>query len=156
AAGAWETPLLRSGLVFAREERLTSREVTGLDLHRTELVALAGGEGGGQGPPLWGRLSALVHSFLHAGARHVLVRLWRAEPEGPFLKLVYERLSQGRPLHAAPPPGSAEGGGAGGAGRRGRGPAGCASVRWAIEAEGGRRRSPGPWTRTVRRTARRA
>ena len=49
-------------------------------------------------PPLWGRLSALVHSFLHAGARHVLVRLWRAEPEGPFLQLLYEHLSRGRAL----------------------------------------------------------
>src|SRR5262249_38575621 len=98
--GPWESPLARSGLELAGE-RLTSYEITGLDLGQTELVVLPGvGSPSGE-LPRWGRLSALAHALLRAGARSVLLRLWRDEWEGALPGVVYRHLGEGKGLGEA-------------------------------------------------------
>jgi CHAT domain-containing protein len=104
----WESPLLLCGLALAGANRrpaaeaaeglLTGRDVSGLDLLGTELVTLSASEAatvGGTGRSL----SVLQRCFLLAGARTLLLSLWRApEPQRQeLLADFYRRILAGQP-----------------------------------------------------------
>jgi CHAT domain-containing protein len=103
----WENLLLRSGLALAGANRhgphleeglLRAREAAGLDLLSTELVAMSSCDAL-LGPGRTGRsVIGLGRTFILAGARSVLLSLWRT-PDRQRLELLedfYRRLLDGQ------------------------------------------------------------
>jgi CHAT domain-containing protein len=82
---------------------LTGREITGLDLWGTELAALPTCETALGGPPAWRGLLSLQRCFALAGARALVLSLWRVpEPQRQeFLEDFYRRVLAGQPRAAA-------------------------------------------------------
>lgn len=88
-----DNPLLQSGLALAGVNRLaalptpdsaetdngilTALEVSGLDLHGTELVSLSACESGVGKPSTGEGIFGLRRAFLHAGAQSLVMSLWK-------------------------------------------------------------------------------
>src|SRR5439155_7426616 len=73
----WENPLARSGLTLAPDQPLSARDLTTLDLWGTRAVMLPVVQTPVGQPHGWSRVSGLVNALVHAGARHVVLSLWR-------------------------------------------------------------------------------
>lgn len=116
--GRFEDPMLRSGLALAGanlalsgrplpvgsgDGLLTARDVLAMDLHRTELVVLSACETGlghvvaGEG------VFGLRRAFATAGARTLVMSLWKVPDEETRLLMVgfYQRVLSGVPRAAA-------------------------------------------------------
>ncbi|MGQ9592714.1 MAG: CHAT domain-containing protein, partial [Planctomycetota bacterium] len=97
----WESSLFLAPPAGAKggDGRLTAAEVLGLDLRRSRLVALSGCETG-RGRVLPGDDTVSVSTaFLHAGARALLVSLWKVEDRATALLMAsfYRKwLGEGR------------------------------------------------------------
>jgi CHAT domain-containing protein/tetratricopeptide (TPR) repeat protein len=118
-----DNPLLRSGLALAGANRmpplprddtlssddgmLTALEVSGLDLHGTDLVALSACETGVGEPSAGEGVFGLRRAFLHAGAQSVVMSLWNvpdretAELMTRFYELWLGGMSKSEALHAS-------------------------------------------------------
>ncbi|MFO0881476.1 MAG: tetratricopeptide repeat protein [Gemmataceae bacterium] len=102
-ASGWRNTLSLMGISLAGETPLTALDLCALDLRATRLVVLAGCATHPTERGEWLRLGGLVQACLHAGAHHVLVRLWgRPDPrDDAFLPHFYRQLAEGRSLPEA-------------------------------------------------------
>jgi CHAT domain-containing protein len=95
-------PLLMSGLIFAPvpgedDGLLTAQEVSCLDLQRVDWVVLSAC-GSGLGKVVWGEgMFGLRRAFEIAGARTVVMALWRLDDTGTIrlMEKIYERRIAG-------------------------------------------------------------
>jgi hypothetical protein len=94
----WVNPLYRSGLTLAASETLTAFDVTTMGLLGTDLVVLSACETPAGQPMAWATVSGLVGACVQAGARNVVLSLWRA-PEAARRELLlafYRGLKEGK------------------------------------------------------------